>query len=199
MPNALILIAQGSEEVEFSTTFTTLVRAGIPCTSAYVPENPAEREPSDRPPLARCSEGIHILPDTFFSAEDCTPDKYDLLVVPGGSKSSEIMSASPAVQQTVRNFLDAGRVVGMICAGVRVAKAAGLPQQPVTSHPVLKSELEDAFEFSDEYVVISGKLVTGRGPGASFLFALTLVDLLCGEEKRKEVAGPLMLPPGLSI
>ena len=75
-----------------------------------------------------------------------------------------------------------------------------------------------AFEFSDEYVVVSGRLVTGwvvlssvfagkgltdlsnsRGPGAAFPFALKLVELLCGEENRKETADPLMLPPGLSI
>lgn len=100
-----------------NTTFTTLVRAGIPCTSAYVAEGPAAYGPSDVPPPARCSEGIRILPDTFFSPEACTPDAFDLLVVPGGSKSSEIMAGSATVRQAVRRFLDAGRVVGMICAG----------------------------------------------------------------------------------
>ena len=144
MPNALILIAEETEEVELyglrslvqahllilthsNTTFTTLVRAGIPCTSAYVAEDPAKHDPTTaRPPLARCSEGIHILPDTFFSTETCTPDKYDLLVVPGGTKSSEVMSASAGVQQTVRDFLEAGRVVGMICAGGCCARLYGL-------------------------------------------------------------------------
>jgi protein DJ-1 len=35
-----------------------------------------------------------------------------------------------------------------------------------------------------------------RGPGSTFAFALTLVELLVGEEKRKEITPPMMFPPG---
>ena len=33
-------------------------------------------------------------------------------------------------------------------------------------------------------------------PGTAFPFALTLVELLCGKEKRKEVSKPMVFPPG---
>ena len=36
---------------------------------------------------------------------------------------------------------------------------------------------------------------TSRGPGTAFPFALTLVELLCGFDKRREVAGPMVFPP----
>lgn len=32
--------------------------------------------------------------------------------------------------------------------------------------------------------------------GTTFPFALTLVELLCGKEKRAEVAGPMVFPAG---
>ena len=32
--------------------------------------------------------------------------------------------------------------------------------------------------------------------GTTFPFALTLVELLCGKEKRKQVADPMIFPPG---
>jgi len=75
------------------------------------------------------------------------------------------------------------------------------------------------FEYKDDSVVISGHLVTrlvrvacrnrscsvltarecSRGPGTSFRFALTLVELLCGPEKRKAVSGPMVFPNGADL
>ena len=134
------------------------------------------------PPFARGSRGINILPDMFFSLHDCTPvrirfhlqfskpsrhadlhvqDKFDLLVIPGGAKGAETISTNSPVQHLVRQFLDEGKFVGMICAGMSrvhvtgwhkltvppgslAAKTSGLPKQPITSHPSVKSELENS-------------------------------------------------------
>lgn len=84
----------------------------------------------------------------------------------------------------------------MICAGSLAALTSGLPKQPLTSHPSVKKQLEGAFEYSEEPVVVSGNLVTSRGPGTAFPFALTLVERLCGADKRTEVYGPMVFPPG---
>lgn len=195
MPNACILIADGTEEMEFTITYDTLVRAGVSCASAYVSADNDNDATFKSPPFARGSRGINILPDMFFSPQDCTPDKFDLLVIPGGAKGAETISTNSPVQHLVRRFLDEGKFVGMICAGSLAAKTSGLPKQPITSHPSVKSQLEKDFDYREEPVVVSGKLVTSRGPGTTFPFALTLVELLCGTEKRKEVAGPMVFPP----
>lgn len=34
---------------------------------------------------------------------------------------------------------------------------------------------------------------SSRGPGTAFLFALTIVEKLLGEEKREEISGPMIL------
>ncbi|KIP03548.1 hypothetical protein PHLGIDRAFT_94627 [Phlebiopsis gigantea 11061_1 CR5-6] len=196
MPKALILLADGTEEMEFTITYDTLVRAGVSCASAYVPAEGDTDGGFSNPPAARGSRGINILPDMYFSPQECTPDHFDLLVIPGGAKGAETISSSSPVQHLVREFLNEGKFVGMICAGSLAAKTSGLPKQPLTSHPSVKSHLEDDFEYSEEPVVVSGQLVTSRGPGTTFPFALTLVELLCGAEKRREVAGPMVFPPG---
>ncbi len=46
-----------------------------------------------------------------------------------------------------------------------------------------------------ERVVVDGTLTTSRGPGTSFEFALSLVKQLYGEEKMREVAGPMVMYP----
>ncbi|KAH9926741.1 DJ-1 [Fomitopsis serialis] len=197
MPSALILIADGTEEMEFTITYDTLVRAGVSCTSAFV--SAADAAPHNKkspPPYAIGSRGMKILTDQHFTPHVSTPEEYDLFVIPGGAKGAETIASHPRVQYLVRVYLQEKKFVGMICAGSMAAKTSGLPKQPLTSHPSVKSELENDFEYSEEPVVVSGKLVTSRGPGTAFPFALTLVELLCGKEKRAEVAGPMVFPPG---
>ncbi|KAI0765314.1 DJ-1 [Fomes fomentarius] len=197
MPSALILIADGTEEMEFTITYDTLVRAGVKCTSAFVSNDEplADSGLFERnPPFAKGSRGINILPDTYFSPQAATPDNYDLLVIPGGAKGAQTISGNSPVQHLVREYLNAGKFVGMICAGSLTALTSKLPKQPLTSHPSVRDQLEDAFEYSEEPVVVSGRLITSRGPGTTFPFAFTLVELLLGKEKRAEVVGPMVFP-----
>ncbi|KAF9453371.1 DJ-1 [Macrolepiota fuliginosa MF-IS2] len=210
-PKALVLIADGTEEMEFTITYDTLVRGGIIATSAYVSTPPTSPSTSTattvaaggqgqvtliNPPTAKCSRGVRILPDIYFepSGVGFGPDKYDLLVIPGGAKGAETMSNDAGVQKLVREYLDKGKYVGMICAGSLAAKTSNLPNQPLTSHPSVKAELDQSFAYSEDPVVVSGNLVTSRGPGTTFPFALTLVEMLVGPEKRKEITGPMIFP-----
>ncbi|KAJ7800695.1 class I glutamine amidotransferase-like protein [Mycena olivaceomarginata] len=192
MPSAVILLADGTEEMEFTITYDTLVRAGVACCSAFVPAANASVER----PYATGSRGIRIMYDAVFGdAKQFLPSSYDALVIPGGAAGAETMSTNPTVQNLVRDFLAQDKIVGMICAGSQAALTAKLPRQPLTSHPSVKAQLENDFEYSEEPVVVSNKLVTSRGPGTAFPFALTLVELLCGADKRAEVRAPMVFPP----
>ncbi|KIY67252.1 DJ-1 protein [Cylindrobasidium torrendii FP15055 ss-10] len=194
MPSALVLIADGTEEMEFTITYDTFVRAGITTHSAYVPAAGAPSPGTS--PVAKGSRGIRFLPDIVFDISQSGPDNYDVLVIPGGAPGAATISQNTDVQTLVRQYLDAKKYVGMICAGSLTALTSGLPKQPLTSHPSVKDQLTAQFEYAEEPVVISGNLVTTRGPGTSFPFALTLVEILCGVDKRKEVQDPMIFPIG---
>ena len=43
-------------------------------------------------------------------------------------------------------------------------------------------------------VMAAGNLITSRGPGTAFEFALALVGHLCGSEHQTETGSPLLLP-----
>ncbi|KAJ7594367.1 DJ-1 [Mycena floridula] len=191
-PSVLILIADGTEEMEFTITYDTLVRAGITCQSAFVSESNAAT--CVNPPFAKCSRGINIMPDLYLGANSCGPERYDALVIPGGAKGADTISQNVAVQQLIRSFIAQKKVVGMICAGSLAALTSNLPKQPLTSHPSVKSRLEAAFIYSEDPVVISENLVTSRGPGTTFPFAFALIELLCGAAKCAEVRGPMAFP-----
>jgi len=69
MPAALILIADGTEEMEFTITYDTLVRAGVDTTSAFVPNllSATGAESGFDPLAAKGSRGIYIVPDICLS------------------------------------------------------------------------------------------------------------------------------------
>ncbi|KAI0293985.1 class I glutamine amidotransferase-like protein [Russula brevipes] len=177
MPSALILIANGSEEMEFTITYDTLVRAGVKCTSAL------------------------ITPPGESGGEGPSQGEYDAIIIPGGLKGAETMSQSPLVQSLVKSFYDSGKVVGMICAASIVAKTSQLPRQPLTSHPSVKERLDEDFEYGEDSVVTSGNLITSHltSLGTAFPFAFTLVERLCGAQKRSEVVGPMIFPSGTAL
>lgn len=191
----LLMVADGSEEIEVFAPFDVLVRAGLnPVIVSLSPEF----SPSQSLPYITLSRGAKVIADTTFETlRDEYKHDFDAVVIPGGAKGAERLSQSPELQELVRSFFDQGKLVGMICSGALAAKAAGLePSLVLTSHPSAKAELEKAFVYSDDRVVVSGpsrNLVTSRGPGTAIEFALKIVELMSGPAKRDEVAAPMMI------
>ncbi|KAF2257223.1 DJ-1 [Trematosphaeria pertusa] len=192
-PKALILVADGSEEIEFVTPYDVLTRAGFDVKSAGVQlKNEG---------YAHLSRNIRLLPDfpTLLSLPHQTAhETHDILILPGGAPGARTFCATPAVLEMIVAFKNAGKHVAAICAGTTALVAAqkkfGGDKGTVTSHPSVRKECEaEGWAYSEERCVVDGRVVTSRGPGTAMLFALTIVELLCGKEKRDEVAGPMIV------
>jgi len=68
----------------------------------------------------------------------------------------------------VDNFRQANKIVAAICAGttalVAAEKAHGGGKKKVTSHPSVSEEIKSAgWEYSEDRVVVDGKMITSRG------------------------------------
>ena len=50
------------------------------------------------------------------------------------------------------------------------------------------------YQYSEARVCQDGDVITSRGPGSCFEFALAIVAALMGDQVAKDVAGPMMLP-----
>ena len=113
----------------------------------------------------------------------------------GGAKTFE---ASKEVHQVLKQFESQGKIVAAICAAPIALKAAHIGnQRQLTSHPCVKDQLESTYVYKEDRVVVDGKLVTSRGPGTAFEFALTLVRLLAGDAVCEKVKAPMLLPAGV--
>ncbi|KAM0755266.1 DJ-1 [Meredithblackwellia eburnea MCA 4105] len=188
----LILVADGSEEIEVMAPLDIFVRASL--SPVLVSVSPAF-SPSQSLPYITLSRGAKILADTQFETlQQKYKDDFDAVVIPGGAKGAERLSGDKAVQELVWSFYESGKLVGMICAGSLAAKSAGIAEgSRITSHPSVKGELEKLYNYSEDRVVVDKNLVTSRGPGTAIEFALAMVEILAGKAKRDEVAGPMML------
>ncbi|KAF2689506.1 DJ-1 [Lentithecium fluviatile CBS 122367] len=192
MPKALILVADGSEEIEFVTPYDVLTRAGFEVVSAGVQ---LENET-----YAHMTRNIRIVPDRpslLSLGHQTAHTNYDILILPGGGPGAKTFCSSQPVLEMIHNFRKEGKHVASICAAttalVASQKEFGGEKVKVTSHPSVKGEVEGGgWTYSEERVVVDGRVVTSRGPGTAMLFSLTIVELLCGKEKRDEVQGPMI-------
>ncbi|TIB40291.1 hypothetical protein E3P86_00732 [Wallemia ichthyophaga] len=185
MTKALIFISNGTEEMEFTITYDTLVRAGFQAVSAGV----------DISTHAVCTRGVKITPDVLLNdLSDDDLHSFNIVVVPGGGPGANTLKSNIRIQSLFqRNFKASDKLLGTICAGSLIIKSADIAKgQPITSHPSVKDELDHLYAYSQDKVVVTENLVTSRGPGTAFDFVLTLIELTAGRQKRNDVAGPMI-------
>ncbi|BFF92311.1 protein dj-1beta [Drosophila madeirensis] len=180
---ALIILAPGAEEMEFVIAADVLRRAGIKVTVAGLKDS----EP------VKCSRDVVIVPDT--SLAKAAGDKFDVVVLPGGLGGSNAMGESAAVGDLLRAQESGGGLIAAICAAPTVLAKHGIATgKSLTSYPSMKDKLVDKYCYvDDKSVVKDGNLITSRGPGTAYDFALKIAEELTGLEKVKEVAKGLLL------
>lgn len=185
MPRALVILADGFEELEATAPVTVLRRGGIEVVVAGLEEKPI-----------RGSRGVTIVPDAALHR--VADQSFDLVVLPGGMPGTLNLRASPLVIQVLRAAEQRGAIIAAICAAPTVLGAMGLLRgKRATSHASVRGELSAAGAtlVADRPVVTEGNLVTSQGAGTAVQFALELVRLLAGDDKAAEVARSMMLEP----
>jgi len=160
-----------------------LRRAGIEVVTAGLDEQPV---------LA--SRGTRLLPDTTL--DEALKQDFDMLVLPGGLPGADHLDRDPRIQALLKQMAAADKYTAAICAAPKALASAGLLNgRRATSFPgTLDNSPAESMEYSEQAVVVDGKVVTSRGPGTAMDFALTLIELLLGKAKRDQVEAPLQRP-----
>jgi 4-methyl-5(b-hydroxyethyl)-thiazole monophosphate biosynthesis len=182
---ALVPIADGSEEIEAVTIIDVLRRAGVEVTVASVGIGKTKQITAAR--------GTNIVADSFIA--DCADKAWDLIAVPGGIEGADHLAASEILDQLLRSQAQQGKFYAAICAAPAVVLGSKglLADKTATSHPRFYQSLIAKEVDTESRVVVDGNCITSQGPGTAIDFALELVEQLCGIVKREEVASPLVL------
>lgn len=178
---ALIAVANGTDEIEAVITASVLRRAGI---NVVIGGLGCE--------WVTTSHQIGLKADEQLKEEI---GEYDAIVIPGGQEGAKRFADNPATGKALKKQEDAGKLIAAICAGPLVLKSHNIGEgKKLTAHSKVAEEVKQGkYTFVEERVVVDGNLITAQSPGATFEFALAIVEKLLGEEKKKEVCTLLEL------
>jgi protease I len=119
---------------------------------------------------------------------------FDALIVPSGMVSDRLRYAeqpggvAPAVDLLRRAFDRPDVLKGIICHGMWLVSpiADVVKDRPVTCHNNLISDVRNmGARYTDQDVVVSADLVTGRSADHCHLFAKTMIDLLAARGAKR--------------
>ncbi|XP_023701865.1 protein/nucleic acid deglycase DJ-1 [Cryptotermes secundus] len=180
--SALVIIAEGAEEMEVVISVDVLRRAGISVTVAGLAG----------PDPVRCSRSVVVCPDSSLQ-DALTKAPFDAIVLPGGLGGARNLAASSEVGLLLQQQEKDGRLVAAICAAPTALQAHNVGfGKSLTSYPSLKEQLQEKYAYKEDSVVVDGNLVTSRGPGTAFDFALAIVDTLLGPGASDPVAKAML-------
>ncbi len=162
----IILAAKDFNETEFQTVKEILTYAGLQIFIA-----------SDTNTLCIGNKGLRIKPDVNFFNMNAA--NFEGVVIIGG-KGIVRYRDNISILKVLKKFHEQGKPVGAICAApVVVARSGILKEKQAVCFPEYKAEIEkEGALFTDEPVVISGKIITARDSFAADEFADSLIYLL---------------------
>jgi len=179
--HVLLAVADGVEDIETVTIIDVLRRAEVEVVVASVEERR----------MFTCARGTRMTADVMLL--DVLAQDFDLIVLPGGMPGAQHLADYEPLAERMREQVAAGKWFAAICASPAVAlQSYGvLKGRRMTCYPSFSERLSGCV-FIDQPVVVDGNCITSQGPATAMAFALTLVEQLCGKNKRNEVAKALL-------
>lgn len=181
-PTALVLVAEGSEEIEVVAPADVLVRCGVAVTLAGI----AGITPKG-------SRWLPLRTDRLIGA--LRGQLFHAVVVPGGNRGAANIAASEAARLIIQHHSDTGRVVSAICAApaVVLGPMGLLEGRRVTGYPTTRDAFPADATYVDERVVEDGQLITSQGPATAIEFGLAIGRRLTGEKTAARVAREMLV------
>jgi len=182
---ALVPIADGTEEIEAVTIIDLLRRAGVEVTVASVRDQTALQITAAR--------GTYIVADSTIV--NCSEKSWDLIALPGGVAGSEALASCDTLDKLLRQQVSEEKLFAAICAAPALVLGVKglLADRTATCHPQFHQSLLAKEVDGESRVAVDGNCVTSQGPGTAIDFSLELIEQLCGVVKREEVASSLVL------
>ncbi|MBE6546714.1 MAG: DJ-1/PfpI family protein [Ruminococcaceae bacterium] len=173
-----MFLAEGFEEVEALCPLDLMRRAGLSVTTVGIGGA-----------MITGAHGITVrsdMSDTEFSA--LSAPSAELIFLPGGMPGTNHLAASSAVNKAILRANEQDAYIAAICAAPSILGDMGLLKgKEAICYPGFEDHLIGAV-LSDKRVAVDGKILTAAGMGVALEFGLTIVSILCGEEKARELA-----------
>jgi len=189
--NAVVLLAEGFEEVEAVTPIDYLRRAGITVTIAAVGNAAAGGALS-----VKGARGITVNADVTLKnlLQQHKAASYDAVIIPGGMPGATNIAASKEAGALITEMATAGKLVCAICAApaVVLAPLGILSGKKFTCYPGMEEKVQGG-TWTDERVAIDGTIITSRSAGTAGVFAVAIIGQLVGKAEGDKIAQAVLL------
>lgn len=178
---ALVVLAEGFEELEAVAPIDILRRAGVEVIVAGVASK-----------IVKSSRGVGIETDRLLTE---IKDLPDAIILPGGLPGATNLAQSPQVTEWIKKMNAAGKIIAAICASpvVVLAPTGVLNHKVATCYPGTERNFSKVIQHSEARVVVSKNIITSQGPGTAAEFGLELAKALVGEKVAHEVAKAMLI------
>ena len=177
---AYIFLATGFEEIEAITTMDILRRGEVELVTVSITGE-------------LMVLGLHQIPiiaDQLFEEVDFLDG--DAFILPGGGPGSFMLNDHEALKQLLVSKNKQKKWIAAICAAPLVLGGLGILEgKKAICYPGMESYIQGAV-LTDAPVVIDENIITGKGPGLSFKFGLTILSALHGQVIADKVAANLL-------
>lgn len=165
-----LLATDGVEQVELTDPRDALERAGATTVLVSLAEGSIQAYEGDTDPRDSFEVGQVV--------SDATVDRYDALVLPGGTTNPDTLRTDATAVAFVRAFVESGKPVAVICHGPwTLIEADVVRGRTLTSYPSVRTDIRNAGgTVVDEEVVIDGNLISSRNPDDLPAFCTALVE-----------------------
>ncbi|MCL2229866.1 MAG: DJ-1/PfpI family protein [Treponema sp.] len=185
MKKAIVLLADGFEEVEAVTPIDYLRRAGVEVATVSVSGNMT---------ITGRWTGIKMIADTSLLEIVKQNAMFDAVVIPGGLSGAENIAASKEAGEFIKLMADAGKVIAAICASpaIVLAPLGIISGKKFTCYPGMEEKTDEGTWKSDR-VVIDGNLITSRGAGTAGEWSIAIIKELLDEAAGNKIAETVLL------
>ncbi len=180
MPKIIVPISNGFEEIEAINVIDICRRANIEVKIAAVEEL-----------LTVGAHNIKIQADCKI--EDINSDDFDMIVLPGGLPNAFTLAENNKVQSLLKEFKEKKKKIAAICAAPYALHKADVLNKNFTCYPSFEEKIRLNGYHNNDSIVIDNDVITSRGPATAMVFALEIVNILCGEETYNQVKNGLLL------
>ena len=165
-----VFLANGFEETEAIAPIDILRRNGREVVTVGIGGD-----------VITSSHGVTVVPDVT-EIDITMSDETEMIVLPGGMPGTLNLEGNDKVQKVIDYCSENDKFIAAICAAPSILGHKGLLKgKKATCFPGFEKDLDGA-EFVDSLVAADGKIITGKGAGASIEFGLKLAEVMTSPE-----------------
>lgn len=167
---AIVVLAEGFEEIEAIAPIDILRRAGVRVSIVGIGTE-----------VIKSSRAVGVQTDKLLEDIEELPDA---VILPGGLPGATNLAKSKVLAAFLKKMNAAGKLIAAICAAPAavLAPLGILDGKKATCYPGCESDFSSKVICSQDSVVKDGNVLTSRGPGTAIEFALAIVKELVSSD-----------------